>query len=162
MWYGRLATTSYGAATRLHEVLVEGVAFDRDAATPGASGPSRFGDRQRTLEPGAQERRQATIELHGRDRGTGIEQAARQEAQAGPDLQDVAAGRRRRLGQDPVEDVDVGEEVLRQAVAGAQAGLAQRGPDDGRIQPAAWPTTAVPGSGRGAAAAGHQRIASGQ
>ena len=41
----------------------------------------------------------------------------------GPDLEHEPAGAGRRLAQDALEHVDVGEEVLRQVVAGAQARL---------------------------------------
>ena len=59
-----------------------------------------------------QEGRQARVELDGRDGRPGREEAAREEAEPGPDLEHAATRGRIRLAQDPLEDVDVGEEVL--------------------------------------------------
>ena len=63
--------------------------------------------------------------------------AAGQEPEAGADLQHALARARLRLAQDPVEHVDVGEEVLRQRWRGAQAGLAERPADGERVEPRA-------------------------
>jgi hypothetical protein len=67
------------------------------------------------------------IELDRRHGGAGGLEAAGQDAEARTDLGSV--GRRGGGGQDGVEDVDVGEEVLRQAVARSQAGLAEGAAD---------------------------------
>ena len=85
------------------------------------------------LEALAQEGGKAAIELDGGDRGARRQQAGRQEAEARPDLEDAAARRRVGLGQDGVEHVRVGQEVLRQGVAGADPGRPQRRPDGVRV-----------------------------
>jgi hypothetical protein len=63
-------------------------------------------------EPLAQEGRQRAVELDGGDVGAGRQQARGQKPQTGPDLEHAAAGRRIRLGQDGIEHVRVGQEVL--------------------------------------------------
>ena len=82
MWYGRLATTSYGGATRSDEVLVERVALD-EAQAPVA--------RARSANRLAQERRETTVELDRGDLGAGVEQTAGQE----PEARDRSRGRGR-------------------------------------------------------------------
>ena len=86
--------------------------------------------------PSKRSRRKAArcaVELDGGDRGARRQQAGRQEAEARPDLEDAAARRRVGLGQDGVEDVRVGQEVLRQGVAGADAGGPERRPHGVRV-----------------------------
>ena len=62
--------------------------------------------------------RERVVELDRRHRRARGEQAAGQDAESRADLEDPPSRRRRGVGEDRVEDVDVGEEVLRQAVAG--------------------------------------------
>jgi hypothetical protein len=88
------------------EVLVEGIAFDESQGVDA-------------IEPLAEERRQTTVELDRGDLGAGVEEASGQETEAGADLEDPPAWPRFRLGQDRVEDVGIGEKVLRQGVPGA-------------------------------------------
>ena len=156
MWYGRLATTSYGGGDEVDEVLVQRVALHQ-AERAGGVGSVRVGDRER---PSKRARRNAA---RPRSSSTAVTAAP---ASSSPPVRRPSPGPISRtwrpgvgagLGQDALEDVDVGQEVLRQAVAGAQAGLAQRGADDGRVEVAA--DRAVR---RGVAAAGHQRIARGR
>ena len=120
MWYGRFATTSYGGSTRW-------------TRSWSSASPSMRRERLDALEALAQERGQAAIELDRGDRGAGRQQAGRQQAEARPDLEDTAAGRRVGLGQDGVEDVRIGQEVLRQRVAGADPGGPERRPDGVRV-----------------------------
>ena len=114
---------------RLHEpdqVLVERIALDQ---------PQRLD----ALEPLAQEGRQAAIELDRGHLGAGRQQPAGEQAEPRADLEDPPARRRIRLGEDRVEDVGIGQEVLRQGVACAEPGRAERerGPSPGRRGPTA-------------------------
>ena len=68
----------------------------------------------------------------------GVEEPAGQQPEARSDLEDRALRPGLRLGEDRLEHVDVGQEVLRQGVARPQAGRPERGADIGRID-RAWP-----------------------
>ena len=105
----------------------------------GRSGPGRARRPPRAAAPGlervgepvAQERRQPAVELDRGDRGAGVA-AARPSAARAPARSrgSPPAGSGVASARIAVEHVDVGEEVLRQRVAGPQAGLAER-PADG-------------------------------
>ena len=116
IWYGMLATTSYGRRDQADEILVERVALDEPQA------PLFDLDRERV----AQERGHPAIELDGRDRGAGREQPAGQEAEPRADLQHPVPRHGVGLAQDALEHVDVGEEVLAQPVARPEARVAER------------------------------------
>ena len=133
MWYGRLATTSYGGST------------SRTRSWSSAS-PSISRSVSIALEPLAQEGRQAAIELDRGHLGAGRQQPAREQAEPRADLEDPPARRRIRLGEDRVEDVGIGQEVLRQGVACAEPGRAERerGPSPGRRGPPRAPLTGRP------------------
>ena len=81
----------------------------------------------------AQEVGEAGIELDRGDRRTGLEQATGEQPEPRPDLEDGTARLRGGFGENRGENVGVGQEVLRQRVAGAQAGRPQRGPDLGGV-----------------------------
>src|SRR4029077_9822531 len=92
----------------IDEILVERVTLDETECV-------------NTVETFAQERRQASIELDRSDLRARSQQRARQQPEPGSDLEDPPARSWVRLGQDRVEDVCIGEEVLRQPVTGAEA-----------------------------------------
>ena len=72
--------------------------------------------RARTLhlvEPLTEECCQPAIQLDGRHHCACVEQAAGQQAEARPDLEDPPARPGVRLGEDGVEHIGIGQEVLR-------------------------------------------------
>ena len=82
------------------------------------------------------------IDLDRGDLRAGGEEAAGQHAEARPDLEDPSPGRGRRGREDRLEHLDVGEEVLAEAPAGAEPGVEQRPPDGPRVQRHRRPRTA--------------------
>ena len=125
IWYGMLATTSYGRRDQADEILVERVPLDEPQA------PLLDLDGERV----AQERGHPPIELDGRDRGAGREQPAGQEAEPRADLQHPVPRHGVGLAQDALEHVDVGEEVLAQPVARPEARVAERAADVPGVEP---------------------------
>ncbi len=100
MWYGRLATTSYGGSTsRVRSWSSASPSISRRVVDAG--------------EPLAEEGRQPVVELDRGDDGPGVEQPGRQQPEARSDLEDAPPGGRVCLGEDRVEHVRVGQEVLR-------------------------------------------------
>ncbi len=91
--------------------------------------PSAIGTSKRSRRNVARPRSSSTAVT----RGPGVEQPAGQEPETGADLEDASIRLRVRPPRGSREDVRVGQEVLRQGVAGAQAGGAQRGADVGRV-----------------------------
>ncbi len=78
---------------------------------------------------------------------SGGQQGAGQDAEPGPDLEDRTTRHRRRLREDPLEDVDVDQEVLAERVARAQARFAEGPADLGRIDPGGRAHRPASGSG---------------
>src|SRR5207247_7190045 len=107
------------------QVLVERVAFDQ----------SQPAVRQLVIEPLAEEGGEAPVELDRRHPGSGVEETAGQEAETRADLEDARSRTGRGLGEDRLEDVGVGQEVLAQAVAGAEARVAHRPANARRVDP---------------------------
>ena len=120
MWYGMFATTSYGGGQRLTRSW-SSASPSITRRRPSASSP---------VERLAQLGDQPAVELHGGDRGAGREQPAGEEAQAGPDLEHAPPGSGSASCEDPLEHVDIGEEVLRQVVARPEPGLLEAPPDE--------------------------------
>ena len=111
------ATTSYGSGTRWTD---RGSSASPSTSRAGLPACSSAGERL----PAARQR-VTQVQLHrGHLRGR-REQPAGQEPETRPDLEDPAPGLGIRLGQDPLEDLHVREEVLGQVVARPQAGVAQ-------------------------------------
>ena len=116
MWYGRLATTSYGGCDQVGEVLVEHVALDSRSRPARRASIGRRASARSVAQSG-----QAAVDLDRRHRGAAVEQRRGQDPEAGADLEDAPARAGRRLGEDRLEHVAVDEVVLRERVAGAQA-----------------------------------------
>jgi hypothetical protein len=94
----------------LRHRLVEHVALDQAQATRG----TRIGapGLERPVEPASEALGEAAVELDRDDRCARIEEGTGQHTETGPDFEDHPGGRRRGLGNDPLEDVDVRQEVL--------------------------------------------------
>ena len=126
MWYGRLATTSYGGGTRL--------------TSPGPGRRPRPGGAPRP-RPRAANRSRST-EASPRSSSTAVTCAPAASSppvrnpRPGPISRTPRPGTGVRLAEDPLEHVHVGEEVLRQVVTGAQPGLA-RSAGRQRVEPSA-------------------------
>ena len=124
MWYGMFATTSYGVGTRC-------------TRSWSSASPSTIRSAPASSSSGNVSRSSATSPRSSSTAVTcapGREQPAGEEPQPGPDLQHAPLRRRVGLAQDPLEHVDVGEEVLRQVVAGPQPGVAEAALDVARVQ----------------------------
>jgi hypothetical protein len=93
------------------DLLVEDVALDERQAGCG----DRVG-----VDP-AEPVRQAPVEFDGRDCGAAGEQAAGQDAEPGPDLQDALPGPRSGQIEDRFEHVRICQEILRQGAVGPEA-----------------------------------------
>ena len=125
MWYGRFATTSYGGGTRCSEVLVERVALDERGLPVSSAGSNRS-------------RRKAASPRSSSTAVTCAPDASRppvSRPSPGPISRTRSPGLGAASAQDRVQDVRVGQEVLREGVAGAQAGGPQRGAHVGRVDP---------------------------
>ncbi len=100
------------------------------------AGPLGSG-RDRGLERRGEVLHHPAVELDRSHRGAGVQQAAGEDPQARPDLEDRPAGRCTRSVEDRLQHVDVHQEVLAEAALRTQAGDAERAPDGARIQPGA-------------------------
>jgi len=78
---------------------------------------------------------EAAIELHSGHRRTACEQAAGEDPESRPDLEDAALRSRLREREDRLEHVHVGEKVLGSAVARLHARSPERASDLERVEP---------------------------
>ena len=104
-----------GRLDQAQQVLVERVALDQ-SEVPGFD----------ALESLSQEGRQATVELDRGDRAPAGQRPPVSRPRPGP-ISRIRRPGRAGLGQDRLEDVGVGQEVLRQPVLRPEAGRTQRG-----------------------------------
>ena len=122
----------------MDEILVQRVAFDQaERAGRLVDGTFRAAGLELRAEPLAQTGRKPGVELHRGHRSARPEQASRQDAQPWADLEDPVA---RRWGgglEDPLENLDVGKEVLRQRVPWPETRVVQESPYRPGIQPGA-------------------------